>query len=100
MNRQELRDALDNMPSPVAVFKVVKVPKEHNNRLYEGDVLYTTDGEEFWLSMHDFETANPMKHRDPLPPTGGEPPEGCPARENGWWNFEADNLEFVEYDYL
>jgi len=92
MNRQELRDALDNMPQPVAVFKIATVPEEHEESLFEGDVLYTTDGSEFYLSMHDFETANPLKVRRPV--------DGCAARDNGWWNFDAGHLEFVEYDYL
>ena len=83
---------ISTMPSPVAVFRVATVPKVHENSLFKGDVLYTTDGFEYYLSMHDYETARVDKVRAAV--------RGCPARDNGLWEFEPEHLDFVEYDYL
>lgn len=94
MNRQELRDHIESMPQPVALFRVVTVPEEDAGSLFEGDVLYTDDGTCFYIS-HSLKHNDPSIARSPCREVAIEDP-----MENFNWSLEPEHLEFMSFDYL
>ena len=94
MTRAEIRDAIANMPQPVALFKLKQVPAEHEGTLHVNDVFYTDDGECFWLSQSP-EHGNHRIKRTPCYEFAIEDPF-----ENFNWIFHEGDLEFMRYDYL